>query len=392
MQVSGDENIDTEIRRLATEFAEDETAELAYEVYTVDNYLSVVFHKPGLFEEEPVDELLPLVFDLTTKKQVSGSDFIKESYFAVIKERLQTYVREQFEEAENSDFITYREVYEAEDYQMFFLTEDSLVFWFAENTLLQEGQKPFSYPVSLEEAKPFLKYHLDGSKNGIPIRELDPEKPMLAFTFDDGPAFVNDLDEKIVELFLQYDGRATFFFVGDRMDGQYESYEKKAKAVFDAGFEVGSHTYSHNVNFSSTKEEKKADMWKEFNLTNLAIADGTGYAPDYIRLPGGSGGKFSLEFPMINVNWNVDSKDYQEKKKTNGAEIIADRMKEVIYQDGDILLYHSIYQTTYDALVEMLPYLDAQGYQFVTLSELFYYKGITPEYGKVYKNARKQTQ
>lgn len=392
LRVTGEEIIDEDIRRQARAFAENERAELAYEVYKTGNYLSVVFHKVTEYEGETIDSLLPLVYDLTTKKQVRGSDLIKESYFAIIKERLQTYVAYNFQSEDAEDFISYHQIYRAEDYQKFFMTEDSLVFWFEANTLLKEGQKPFSYSVPLAEAMAFFHYNLDGTKSGIAIRKLDPERPMIAFTFDDGPAFINDLDLKFVELFEQYDGRATFFFVGNRLDGQFTKYKKKVRQVYEAGFEVGSHTYTHEIYFGSSKLSKKAEMWQEFNKANEAIASATGYAPDYVRLPGGSVGKWSLEFPAINVNWNVDSIDYREKQKTNGAQIIVNRMMEKGFQDGDIVLFHSIYQNSYDAVKEILKQLDAQGYQFVTLSELFYYRGITPKPGVVYLNAAPKSE
>lgn len=379
--VSGDESIDADIRRQAVSFAGDAVKELAYEVYTVENYLSVVFHKAEEFEGESVEVLLPLVYDLTAKKQVTGSELIKESYFAIIKERLQTYAAENFPASEGSEFITYAEVYQEEDYRKFYLTGDSLVFWFDGNTLLPEGQKPFTYAVSLEEAKAFFHYNLDGTESGIAIRELDPKAKMVAFTFDDGPAYKYDLDIKLVELFKKYNGRATFFFLGDRIAG---SFRGKVQQVYEAGFEVASHTWSHTVDFGSSREDRKAIMWQEFNQTNLVIAEVTGHAPDYVRLPGGTAGKWPKEFPVPIINWNVDSIDYRDKSKTNGATLIYNRLKEEDIQDGSIILLHSIYQNSYDATEKLLEYLDAQGFEFVTVSELFYYKGVELEDGVVY--------
>ena len=331
-----------------------------------------------------------MVYDLEAEQQIFGSDLIKESYFAVIKERLQTYVAEKFPSAEGTAFITYHEVFKPEDYQKFYMTEDSLVFWFEENTLLPDGQKPFAYTVSLEEAKAFFHYNLDGTKSGIAIRELDPDKPMLAFTFDDGPAYKDDVDLKLIELFAQYDGRATFFFVGNRMTGT--STKNVVKQVYEAGFEVGSHTYTHTVNFGTTAgEADQPDMWKEYNKTNMQIASITGHAPDYVRLPGGAVGKLARELPSPFVNWNNDSLDYKYKNDSNGGQKIADQMMAKRYKDGDIILFHSIYQTSYESMVILLEYLDEKGYQFVTLSELFYYKGIKLQDGVIHYDGKGDT-
>ena len=57
-------------------------------------------------------------------------------------------------------------------------------------------------------------------------------------------------------------------------------------------------------------------------------------------------------------------------------------------KDGDIVLMHDIYSATSNALDNIIPMLVNKGYSFVTVSDLFYYKGITLEKGKVYGYAR----
>ena len=128
-------------------------------------------------------------------------------------------------------------------------------------------------------------------------------------------------------------------------------------------------------------------MWSEINATNLSIAKSTGYAPDYVRFPGGSAGKKSLEIPMVIVNWNIDSLDYKYKKQADGAEAIYDRLLTFMERaDSGIVLLHSIYQNSYEGAAKFVEYLVQEGYELVTLSELFYYKGVTPEFGAVYQD------
>ncbi|MDE6195540.1 MAG: polysaccharide deacetylase, partial [Erysipelotrichaceae bacterium] len=43
-------------------------------------------------------------------------------------------------------------------------------------------------------------------------------------------------------------------------------------------------------------------------------------------------------------------------------------------KDGSLILMHDIYGTTAQALEEILPVLKEQGYQFVTVSELYTYR------------------
>ena len=49
---------------------------------------------------------------------------------------------------------------------------------------------------------------------------------------------------------------------------------------------------------------------------------------------------------------------------------------------------HDIYSASLNALSNIIPILQDNGYEFVTIDELFYYKGISLENGKVYGYAR----
>lgn len=368
---TGDVTIDNSIWRQAEAFFE-EGDELCYVDYRVGIFYSVVFQKG--------EYLLPLVYNVATKEQVTGSDLIKETYFAITKERLQSYVAERFPEEAEDEFVSYNQTYQVEDYQKFYLTEEQLVFYFEENTLTA-NHSPFSYGVELSEAKAFFYTDLEGNPMGHAIRELDPNAKMIAITFDDGPH--PKVEDKILALLELYDAKATFFFLGQRINDWYPS---SPGTVYAAGHEVGSHTYSHTLNFARVSAE---EMWMEVNQTNLLIAASTGYAPDYIRFPGGTDGKRTGQIPMISVNWNLDSIDYKEKNKEDGAQIIFERMKKSGYlRDGSIILLHSIYDNSYEAVAQFIPYLKEQGYELVTLSELFYYKysGEELERGVSYKD------
>ena len=47
-------------------------------------------------------------------------------------------------------------------------------------------------------------------------KDLDPEKPMVALTFDDGP--YDRVTNRIVKVLAKHDSRATFFVVGNRVE------------------------------------------------------------------------------------------------------------------------------------------------------------------------------
>ena len=364
---TGNRTVDDAVQAQVEEFFTEEE-EVCFAVFEVGIYTSVVLQKG--------EELRPLVYDMKNETQVFGSDLIKETYFAITKERLQSYVAKKFPEEAEDDFVSYSQNYQPEDYQQFYMTKDKLIFYFEENTLT-DNHPAFSYSADLTEAKAFFKNNLDGTENGPGIRELDPNAKMIAITFDDGP--YPKVENQIIELFEKYNGRATFFFLGHRIN---DWYPDSPGELYEAGHEVASHTYSHELNFASASAKA---MWSEINATNLAIAKSTGYAPDYVRFPGGSYGKRTKAIPMIVVNWNVDSVDYMEKKKENGAENIYNRLiNSSTFEDGGIVLMHSIYQNSCDGIAMFMEHAHNLGYEFVTLSELFYYKGVDVQFGEVY--------
>ena len=367
MVFSGNETVDAALRVQAEDLFGIEE-EVCYISFKNGVYFSVVFQKE--------ENIYPVVYNLTTGTVVTGSDLIKDTYFAIIKERLQIYVAERFPEEAGDEFLSYNQVFEPEDYQKFYLTEDKVVFYF-DAGVLTANHPAFTYSADLTEAQPFFKYSLNGRANGPFIRKLDPDAKMIAITFDDGPH--PKVENQILKLLAKYDARATFFLLGHRIE---EWYPESPAQIYEAGHEVASHTYSHALDFSSASAEK---IWQEINQTNLLIAESTGYAPDYVRFPGGSFGKRSIKVPMIKVNWNMDSVDYAEKNKKNGAEIIYNRLKNnAKLGDGSIVLLHSIYQNSCDGVELFMDDLAKEGYQFVTLSELFYYKGLDPSRDVVY--------
>ena len=53
-------------------------------------------------------------------------------------------------------------------------------------------------------------------------------------------------------------------------------------------------------------------------------------------------------------------------------------------KDGDIILLHDIHSETIDAAIKLIPKLQEEGYQLVTVSEMAAAKGINLEPGEKY--------
>lgn len=210
------------------------------------------------------------------------------------------------------------------------------------------------------------------AKKSITIRIIDPKKPMVALTFDDGPSV--SYTGRIVTRLKKYDARATFFVLGCNLNN------KAAKAVVKRaaknGNEIGSHTYNHKRLSSLSQAEIK----KEMLLTRNAIKSITGSYPEVMRPPYGSFSdnvKNSVSLPLI--LWSIDTLDWKTRNQANTVSVVLNKVR-----DGDIILMHDIYDPTARAAEQLIPALIKKGYQLVTVSELATYKKAKLKNGTVY--------
>ena len=87
------------------------------------------------------------------------------------------------------------------------------------------------------------------------------------------------------------------------------------------------------------------------------------------------------QLPMSIYLWSIDTLDW----KSRDAKAIVDVVKSAGNLDGKVILMHSIYGSTAEATATLVPYLQKQGYELVTVSELVEAKhGETPQKGKIY--------
>lgn len=209
------------------------------------------------------------------------------------------------------------------------------------------------------------------------IESVDPNKPMIAFTFDDGPAFDYDSSnstERILDVLEKYNAHATFFMVGERVNSETTHLLQREIAL---GCELGNHTYAHN---HYGREVTASDISKASNR----IKKYCGKAPTMFRCPGGNVTsairKECKKEGMPLAYWSVDTEDW----KTKDAKKIRKNIINHVY-DGAIVLMHDIYPTTADAVEKVVPELIEKGYQIVTVSEMIAAKtGDLPKAGTQY--------
>ena len=196
-------------------------------------------------------------------------------------------------------------------------------------------------------------------------------RPRVALTFDDGPH--NIRTKLIVDELDKYGYHATFFVVGNRVDGSAYSGGDAMIYAAEHGNEIGIHGYTHEsgILYSSCSDERYE---YEISMTVQAIqAKIPGYEVRVMRPFGGSISNLRVaESPFAVVNWNVDTLDYANKYDEGDPEkintIVENALADV--DDGDIILMHDIYNNTYEATVIILARLHEMGYNVVTVSEL----------------------
>ncbi len=202
---------------------------------------------------------------------------------------------------------------------------------------------------------------------------VDPKKPMIALTYDDGPAGAST--NTILDTLKNNNARATFFVLGSRISSYSDTLKREAKL----GCEIACHTYSH-VTLTLASDET---IRNEISKTNNLIEKYTGQKVKLVRAPGGSHNervRNIIKLPMI--GWSIDTRDWEHRNSTKSYNCVVNNAS-----DGDIVLMHDIHDPTATASKSIIPYLVKKGYQLVTVSEMFDAKGIALKSNGYYYSA-----
>lgn len=190
----------------------------------------------------------------------------------------------------------------------------------------------------------------------VPVSAREQTK-YVALTFDDGPSgrFTRELLEGLEERNV----RATFFLCGYRL----ESYGELAREIRRQGHEIGLHGYSHD----SMADMSAGELNRELNDTLALLPEGC--VVNLMRPPGGQANGIvsdtAREMNLSIISWSVDPKDWA----TNDTSVIYRRLLEQT-EDGDVILLHDMSDSSVEAALELVDELKAQGYRFLTVSQL----------------------
>ncbi len=203
------------------------------------------------------------------------------------------------------------------------------------------------------------------------------DQKIVAFTFDDGPS--TTVTPRILDILEKYNGRATFFVLGNTSYGKTVIFDR----MKELGCQIGNHSYSHK-----DFEKMEADEIKyEFELSQNVIREVSGITPELFRVPYGDNTRLirsTIEIPL--VYWSIDTLDWSKKDKPNvirseeernsAIDSIVDSVLSYVVP-GDIVLMHDLYEVTAEAFEEIAATLTEDGWELVTVSELYEARGYS---------------
>ena len=188
------------------------------------------------------------------------------------------------------------------------------------------------------------------------------DKKLVALTFDDGPSSLTT--PRLLDILAEKRVRATFFVVGS-MAGRSPAVLQREKSE---GHEIGSHSTGHQ---NLTKLSVADLLVNRQEMENLFQAQ-LGQPVQLMRPPYGALNQAvynTMAYPLI--LWSVDPEDWRYRD----AEVVRRAVVGATF-DGAIILMHDIYGTTVDAVAGIIDDLRAQGYEFLTVSELAKVRGV----------------
>lgn len=348
---------------------------IVYETNNESKYKSIVY-KESLNSEIKneydftKEKFNSIIIDTETGEELTFLDMIK-------KDKLETFQAKELEllNLKYPEFIV-KGIEEGNGTKGYYVTEQEVFIYYYDYTYNYPLNEEITLKIDFNEIKDCLNYKPELNKeysneNGY---NYSKNKKAIALTFDDGPS--GRYNPLILQELAKNKAHASFFMVGQMMN----SCQNCVLQTYKSGNEVGSHTYEH----MNIKRREISDVYESLNKTDNIYNSITGDHIKLLRPPYGAYSKENLE----NINnsfilWDLDTEDWRYRN----VEHIVNYIKENVH-DGSIILMHELYETSYESLKIILPWLYANGYQVVSVSELAKLKDRTLEYGKAYLSLR----
>lgn len=326
-----------------------------YDVHQVFKHYTALTFKQKIYNEKDGKLMkssdITYNYDSVGKKLMKSDDILRRNYLEMMQIKAkENGIDEKLIKTNNLD--------------TFSINEKDVTFFVA-------GDPKNKITVNYEENKQYIKLHdknIPSFYQDEPVQpakepEVDPNKPMIAITFDDGPH--GQYTQEIMKEFEKYNGRATFFMLGQNV----VQYPNVVKDMHKRGFELGNHSWDHSTAIAKTMNHQQVS--DELYNTQDAIYKLTGVEPKYFRPPYGAVNKTVLNANYLGYAfWDIDTLDWQSKNVDSIFNAVVSGAK----KKNIVALIHDIHEPSMQSVKKILPYLNEQGYQFVTYATLMKYE------------------
>ena len=230
-----------------------------------------------------------------------------------------------------------------------------------------EGQTPAPTETPAPTATPVPT--AEPTPSPTPVAEVFEYLPVVSHGPDDQKRIASTVDDcyqienlkTIISRAYQNGAKLTLFPIGENIvrDGMADVLKA---CVFQLGFEIENHTYSHSRIFRMSEEDMAAQIWGQDYALNQAL--GVNYQEHFFRLMGGDG-----ENDQRTHNY-LKQLGYQgiASWSYSGSNADIDHIKAHL-KPGAIFLFHTTNEDL-PKILEFIPYAISEGYELVTMNEL----------------------
>jgi len=187
----------------------------------------------------------------------------------------------------------------------------------------------------------------------------DRSRPMIAISFDDGPASET---AAILDILHAEQVPAAFFCIGNKVKAAPELVNR----IVSEGHLIGNHSYFHGRNFDW---KNRQEMLQEIQATNEAVFSICGKKMQCFRPPYGvTNPELSQAITLSNmqsIGWSLRSFDTRAKTDNGLNKRIQSQL-----QNGDIILLHDSMAISAGILTGLIRDCRKKGFTFARLDSL----------------------
>lgn len=199
------------------------------------------------------------------------------------------------------------------------------------------------------------------------------QKKLVALTFDDGPTA--GITDKVLDVLKENGVVASFFLIGNNVT---DSTAPLVKRAHDMGCSIENHSRTHSAMTTLSEQE----ILDEISYTSDVIEKLTGDKPQFFRPPYIDHDKKMYDLIDLTFICGYGCEDWLPEVSA------VERVQRILAQakPGFIILLHDMQGNvqTVEAIKTIIPELKKQGYEFVTIRDLFKRSGAAPERNTIY--------